>query len=81
MGKCRLAARPMLTSPTCLSLEFDQAGLKFNGRYHDTEGYSIEARKLMEKFSLETPNEILPYLKKHYNTLDCFYRIKKDLDA
>ena len=35
----------------------------------------------MEKFSLKDPKEILPYLKEHYNTPDCFYRIKKEFEA
>ena len=62
-------------------LAFTQEGITRKGKYHDNECFSIDGKKLMEKFSLKTPKEILPYLKEHYNTLDCFYRIKKDLEV
>lgn len=64
------------------NLVFNQAGITtIKGHFHDIESFSIDGRKLMEKFSVKTPREIIPYLKKHYNTPDCFYRIKKEFEA
>ncbi len=63
-------------------LDFMQEGVTgMKGRFHDVEAFSVEGKKLMEKFSLKDPKEILPYLKEHYNTPDCFYRIKKEFEA
>ena len=63
-------------------LVFEQEGItSIKGNFHDLECFNIDAKKLMEKFSLKDPKEILPYLKEHYNTPDCFYRIKKEFEA
>lgn len=62
-------------------LVFLQEGATDKGVFHDCEKYIIDANLLMEKFSLKSPKEILPYLKEHYNTPDCFYRIKKEFEA
>ena len=63
-------------------LVFEQEGItSIKGNSHDLECFNIDAKKLMEKFSLKDPKEILPYLKEHYNTPDCFYRIKKEFEA
>ena len=48
---------------------------------HDVESFSVDGRVLMEKFSLQSPKEILPYLKQHFNSPDCLARIKKELEA
>ena len=52
-----------------------------NANFHDMESFTVDARELMDKFSLNSPKEILPYLKEHYNTPDCFYRIKKEFEV
>ena len=63
-------------------LFFQQGGLtSIKHNFHDCECFSIDGEKLMEKFSLKDPKEILPYLKEHYNTSDCFYRIKKEFES
>ena len=63
-------------------LVFDQEGItSIKGKFHDCESFIIDAKILMEKFSLKDPKEILPYLKEHYNTPDCFYRIKQDFES
>lgn len=63
-------------------LDFQQEGITtIKGNFHDIECFSIDGKKLIEKFSLKTPKEILPYLKEHYNTSDCFYRIKKEFEV
>jgi hypothetical protein len=49
--------------------------------FHDVESFSIEGKELMDKFSLESPKEILPYLKDHFSTPDCLSRIKKEFGA
>ena len=62
-------------------LEFHQEGLtQLSHRFHDLEKFSIDGRELMEKFALKTPEEIMTYLKEHYNTPDCFYRIKQEFE-
>lgn len=62
-------------------LDFLQEGISIDGKEHDCESFSIDSKKLMEKFSIETPEQILPYLKEHYNAPDSIHRIKKDLEG
>ena len=63
-------------------LVFRQEGMTIiKGNFHDYESFSIDAQKLMDKLALNSPKEILPYLKEHYNTPDCLYRIKKDFNG
>ena len=63
-------------------LVFQQEGLtSLKSTFHDCECFNVDGIKLMERFSLKTPQEILPYLKEHYNTPDCFYRIKREFEA
>lgn len=63
-------------------LEIRQEGYNSEtNKFYNVESFSIEGKVLMDKFSLESPKEILPYLKKHFNTPDCLARIKKELEA
>ena len=63
-------------------LDFRQEGYNSETeKLHDVDTFSIEGKVLMEKFSLESPKEIMPYLKKHFNTPDCLSRIKKEFGA
>ena len=57
----------------------DQEGLKDSGEWHDTDYFKFDARIALKKFGLEKPDELFPYLKEHYATLDCLSRIRESL--
>ena len=59
-------------------LSFFQEGVTFiHNIYHDTECFEIEATLLMEKFGLNDPKEIFPYIKEHYNNKDALDSLKQ----
>ena len=57
----------------------DQEGIKDSGEWHDTDYFKYDARIALKKFGLEKPEELFPYLKKHYNSRDCLSSIRKFL--
>ena len=62
-------------------VNFHQEGVTKDFQWHDIDDFSVEASEIMKKFSLETPQEIYPYLKEHYNNKDCFYQLHKEFNG
>lgn len=62
-------------------LVFIQEGItQINNRMHDYEHFEVDGRTFLERFNLDSPKEIVPYLKEHYNVKGCFYLIKKEFE-
>ena len=47
------------------------------GTYHDEDEFRIDAQEMMEKFSLDRPGQIIPYLKEHFGTRDAISQLRK----
>jgi hypothetical protein len=61
---------------------FSQEGVTtIRNNFHDVESFTVVAKDVMERFKLETPEDIYPYINEHYNTPDSFYRIKKEFEV
>lgn len=56
-------------------VEITQQKIKGAGESHEMESFKMEASVLMDKFGLEKPEEIYPYLKEHYHTADCYRQL------
>lgn len=41
--------------------------------------FEVDAKTIMDKYGLNTPEEIYPYLKEHFNRKNCFKVLRKDL--
>ena len=46
------------------------------GTYHDKDEFRIDAQKVMNKFGLEKPGQIIPYIKEHYGTRDAISQLR-----
>lgn len=61
-------------------VEFYQEGMtRMSSSFHDIEKFVVKASDIMKKYGLDKPEDIYPYLKKHYNSPDCFYMLYKEL--
>lgn len=43
------------------------------------ECFEVEARTIMNKYAIRTPEEIYPYLREHFNRKNCYKVLRKDL--
>ena len=62
-------------------LVISQYGHIFGGAFgtsHDLDEIRIDAQEVMNKFGLEKPEHIIPYIKEHYATRDCLKLIRKE---
>jgi hypothetical protein len=48
----------------------------FSGEWHDCDKMRIAAKEMMEKFSLDRPGQIIPYLKEHFGTRDAISQLR-----
>lgn len=46
------------------------------GTYHDQDEFRIDAQKVMTKFGLNKPEQIIPYIKDHFGTRDAISQIR-----
>lgn len=46
---------------------------------HESDSFIVDADVVMKRYGLKTPEEILPYLKEHCTTRDCFYVLRNEI--
>lgn len=67
-----------------VSLSFEGTKIVFSkGEHKDFESkyvsFSVNAYDVIKKFSLKGPQDIIPYIKDHYNIENCYETLKRDL--
>ena len=48
----------------------------FAGEWHDCDRLIIDAQYVMDKFGLEKPGQLIPYLKEHFGTRDAISQLR-----
>lgn len=48
----------------------------FTGEWHDCDRLIIDAQYVMDKFGLEKPGQLIPYLKEHFGTRDAISQLR-----
>ena len=60
------------------NVSISQKGSTSDGRFHDTDEFQVAAATIMQRFSIEQPEGIFPFLREHYNTRDSFARLRSE---
>ena len=58
-------------------VRFSQMDICEDGNFSDAAAFLVDTSEVLEKFSLNSEAEILPYLKEHYSNKDCLEQLKK----
>ena len=61
-------------------IEFVQEGDIFaHGKWNDSDSFTVAAEHIMKSFSLNSPKEIYPYIKSHFNNRDGLQQLREKL--